>query len=286
MSSPQKILAFFAAGAVVVAAACNRTPEPLTPEAASAKGDALLREMSKNVAALQTFAYSAEERREQVSKGGAKTEVKTTRRVIVRRPNGIAFTGTGDRGETAGWYDGKQLTLVSNREKVWARGPMPPTLDEALDFLSAEYALHMPTADLLYSSPYDALMTKDTTGGWVDVQRIGDRDCDHLAYRQQVVDWEIWLDQNSRMPCQLKITYKTDPGQPTTTVAYRGLETPPVTDETFAAKVPEGYQRIKIIRHATVVDPKLGETASDAAPATAQPAKKKRAAEPAKKQPK
>ena len=30
---------------------------------------------------------------------------------------------------------------------------MPPSLDEALDFLSGEYAVQMPTADLLYSSP-------------------------------------------------------------------------------------------------------------------------------------
>jgi hypothetical protein len=285
MFNQQQILGLLAAGALLGATACNRTPEVLTPEAAAAKGDTLLREMSKNIAARQTFAYTADERREQVGQGGAKTEIKATRRVIVRRPNGVAFTGTGDRGETAGWYDGKQLTLVSNREKVWARGPMPPTLDEALDFLAAEYAVHMPTADLLYSSPYDALMTKDTTGGWVDVQKIGDLSCDHLAYKQQVVDWEIWLDQERHMPCQLKITYKSDPGQPSTTVTYHPLETPPVTDETFVAKVPEGYQRIKIIRHATVNDPKV-EAAPDAAPATAQPKKQRPAAEPAKKQPK
>ena len=61
---------------------------------------------------------------------------------------------------------------------------MPGTLDEALDFLAAEYDVRMPAADLLYSNPYEALMTSDTTGGWVDVQQIGGRTCDHLAYRQ------------------------------------------------------------------------------------------------------
>jgi hypothetical protein len=34
-----------------------------------------------------------------------------------------------------------------------------------------------------------------------------------------------------------------------------------VTDDTFKAKVPDGYQRIKIIRRATVIDPKLDEPA-------------------------
>jgi hypothetical protein len=266
MFTPQRILRFLAAGAVIVATGCNRTPETLTPEAAKAKGDALLKEMSKNMSAAQTFAFSAEERREKVSRSGTKTERHSIRQVVVRRPNGLAFTGKGEAGEVAGWYDGKHLTLVSNRNKVWARGPMPATLDEALDFLSEEYALQMPTADLLYTSPYDALMTKDTTGGWVDVQKIGDRSCDHLAYRQEVVDWELWLSPDRHLPCQLKITYKKDPGQPTTTVTYKGLETPQVSDETFTAKVPDGYTRIKIIRHATVRDPKVeAPSAPDAA---------------------
>ena len=267
----QHRLAFLVAAAIFVASGCSRSPEPLTPEAASAKGDALLKEMSKNMAALQSFAYSVEERREQVGRGGGKTERKATRRVFLRRPNSLAFTGTGDAGETAGWYNGKDLTLLSHRDKVWARGPMPPTLDEALDFLAAEYAVHMPTADLLYSSPYDALMTKDTTGGWVDIQKIGDRSCDHLAYKQAVVDWEIWLGPTGRLPCQLKITYKQDPGQPSTTLTYQGLDTE-VTDDTFTAKVPDGYQRIKVVRHATVNDPSVAKTS--VAPGAAEPPKK------------
>jgi hypothetical protein len=245
---------------VAVTTACSRQ-QTLSPEAASAKGDALLKEMSKNVSSLQTFAYTVDERRQ---KPGAKGERTVTRHVTVRRPNKVAFTGKGDAGDTAGWYDGKQLTLVSHRDKVWARGPMPPTLDEALDFLSNEYDVQMAAADLLYSSPYDAFMTKDTVGGWVDTQKIGDRDCEHLAYRQPVVDWELWLSSDRKLPCQLKVTYKQVPGSPSTLVTYRGgVETNQVTDDTFVPKVPDGYQRIKILRHATVIDPKLDEPAPE-----------------------
>ena len=56
MAHLQQTLGWLAAGALVVMAGCNRGPEVLTPEAASAKGDALLREMSTNLAAAQTFA--------------------------------------------------------------------------------------------------------------------------------------------------------------------------------------------------------------------------------------
>ncbi len=92
-------------------------------------------------------------------------------------------------------------------------------------------------------------------GGWVDVQKIGDVMCDHLAYKQQIVDWEIWLGPTRRLPCQLKIIYKNEPDQPSTTITFRdGDMSPQVSDETFTAKIPDGYQRIKILRHATVED--------------------------------
>ena len=263
MRNARRMLAFAAAGALVVVMGCSRPAQRLTPEEARAKGDTLLREMSKSMAALQTFAFTADERGERPGRDGKSATRNVTRRVTVRRPNGLAFTSKGgEAGDVSGWYDGAHITLVSHGHKVWARGPMPGTLDESLDFLAAEYRIPMPTADLFYSSPYDALMTKDTTGGWVDVQKIGTNDCDHLAYQQAVVDWELWLEPKRQLPCQMKITYKNEPGQPSTTVTYRGLEFPQVSNDTFAAKIPDGYQRIKIIRHATVQAPDVQEVPS------------------------
>jgi hypothetical protein len=50
-------------------------------------------------------------------------------------------------------------------------------------------------------------------------------------------------------------------------VTYHALEKPNVTDDTFTPTIPDGYQRIKILRHATVIDPKLDEPAPAAADA-------------------
>ena len=234
---------------------CSRH-ETLTPEAARSKGDALLRQMSQTLASTQTFSYTADEEVERIRGGGAKVTDRFSRKTIVRRPNQLTFTETGAEHAGAAWYDGKQLTIVSNRDQIWVRGPMPGTLDEAMDYVSAEYAVQLPTADLLYSNPYDALMTADTTGGWVNVERVGERSCDHLSYQQSVVDWQIWLTQDDRkLPCRLQITYKSDPGQPVTRVVFHDWNaTPTVSEATFTPAVPEGYRRIKIMRYATVED--------------------------------
>ena len=112
--------------------------------------------------------------------------------MVVRRPDGFTFRTEGGLGATV-WYDGKRATILSNEKKLWARGPMPPTLDEMLDYVAAVHDLKLPWADLLYSSPYDALMSPDTTGGWVGVETIDGKPYDHLAYQNPVVDWEIWV---------------------------------------------------------------------------------------------
>jgi hypothetical protein len=268
MLMTQRAPAMMAAALLALVTGCNQTTRSLTPEEARAKGDGMLRQMSQSAAASQTFSFTADEVRERVAANGAKTEARFTRQVTVRRPNALAFTSKGDERDSSAWYDGKFLTIVSHREKVWAKGPMPDTLDAAIDYLSAEYAIQMPTADLLYSSPYDALMTADTTGGWVDVQKVGDRSAEHLSYQQPVVDWEIWLTQDDRrLPIQFQITYKTEPGKPVVRVIYHDLNTSPqVSDDTFAAKIPDGYQRIKIMRHASVVDEKLEGAAATSGP--------------------
>ncbi|HEY7056818.1 MAG TPA: DUF2092 domain-containing protein [Vicinamibacterales bacterium] len=239
----------------VLAAGC--TPKPLTPEEARAKGDALLRQMSQTLAETRTFSYSAEETRERVQPDGTKTEDHFTRRVTLRRPDAVTFSDEGAAHDLAAWYSNSRLTLVSNHAKAWARGPMPSTLDEALDFVSSEYAIQLPTADLLYSSPYDALMTTDTSGGWVGAETIDGTACDHLSYSQALVNWELWLTQDDRhLPRQARITYKMDTGQPVTRVVFRDWNpAPQISDATFTPTVPDGYRRIKIMRYATVETP-------------------------------
>jgi hypothetical protein len=216
----------------------------------------MLRQMSQSLASSQAFSYRVEQEVEHVKAGGDRTKESFSRRTIVQRPNRLAFTDSGRDHDAAAWYNGKQFTVVMNRDKAWVRGPMPESLDEAMDYVSAEYAVQIPTADLLYSNPYEALMTADTTGGWVKVDNVDERTCEHLSFQQAVVDWQIWLTQDDRrLPCQLQITYKTQPGQPVTRVVFHDWNAAPaISDATFTAVVPDGYKRLKIMRYATVED--------------------------------
>ncbi len=231
-----------------------------------ARGDQILREMSNAIAGVKIMSFTAEEFSEKVGQGGQKTQTHIIREVVVRRPDGFRSLVEGDQGLNA-WYDGKELTLVSDAKKLWARGEVPPTLDETMDYVADVYNLKLPWADLLYSSPYEALTTTDTAGGWVDVETIEGKECDHLSYQQPVVDWQIWVTRSEHYAKQLQITYKLDPGAPVMRVIFRKMElSSPVDDKTFKAKVPDGYTQIPLVRREP--EPAPGGT-SEAAPSPA-----------------
>lgn len=273
MRRAPRIITLLLCSAIAIAGGCRRQ-ETLTAEAASDKGDALLRQMSRTLAASQQFTYNSEETRQRVRANGEKVEDVTRRQVSIRRPNRVALVAKDENHDGAAWYDGAYLTVVSNKNKAWARGPMPPTLDEAMDFLAAEYSIPVPTADLLYSSPYDALMTKDTTGGWVGEEKIGGQTCDHLSYKQADVNWDLWLAQDERkLPCQIRLVYNKQPGAPWTRVAFSNWNTAAqIADDTFTPKVPNDYERLKIMRNLTNRTAATTQAAPAAAPASPAPA--------------
>jgi hypothetical protein len=86
---------------------------------------------------------------------------------------------------------------------------VPSPIDHLIDELQDKYDGPVPGADLLQSNVCDALMpliidAKDLGSGV-----IGGVECDHLAFRTNEVDWQIWIAQGARpYPCRYVIPSK------------------------------------------------------------------------------
>ena len=226
-------------------ASCSR--EPTTPEARRQRGDEIIRKMSDHLARARTFAVETTDTRTR-AKGGKEIRVRTTRRLIVRRPDRLALRVGGDM-DLRGWYDGSKLTFVSDPQKVWARVNGAPTIDETLDRMADRLAMPMPMADFLYSSPYEALIGTKSAGGYVGRETIEGVSCFHVAYTHPAVDWDLWVaDSGDPLPKKLRVTTKTSTRARTTEVIFNkwtfGVEAP---DAAFAAEVPAGYERVPIV---------------------------------------
>jgi hypothetical protein len=219
----------------------------LSQNADSAKGDTLLKEMSRKLAGAQSFSFSTAEFHDRLKRSGQRIQINVTRDVLVQRPNQFWTRYKGER-DFEFWYDGKLLTGISNEKKIYIQHNMPPTLDESLDTLAQRFNLDLPMSDVLYSSPYDAFLNGQSRGGFEGKEVIDNVSCNHLSYTGASVDWQLWISEKDSLPCQLEMKYKTDKGNSLYKITFSNWNLKPkIKKDVFAFKIPEGHVRIPIL---------------------------------------
>jgi hypothetical protein len=145
-------------------------------------------------------------------------------------------------------FDGKTLTLLGKDANLFAKVEEPGTIDQLVDTLRDKYHRPVPAADLLLSDPYGQLMplvvdTKDLGSGV-----IRGVECDHLAFRTEEVDWQIWIAQGERpYPCRYVITSTKVTGSPQYTIDVRSWKTgDEVAPDSFSLEIPQGAKEISM----------------------------------------
>jgi hypothetical protein len=205
--------------------------------------------MSDLLARTPALSYATTQVFERVRRSGARVTERTSKQVVLKRPDGLSVRTQGEGRDGVLWYDGKTISVQANSRKVYATAPIQATLDQLIDYVSERLAVPLPTADLLYSSPYDSLVGPTTRGkyqGRGDVEGVA---CHRLAFEDEAVDWQICLDDGARpLPRRLEILYRTDRGQPRVTVTFTEWNlAPAIAADAFTFRVPEGYERVRMV---------------------------------------
>lgn len=207
----------------------------------------LVKAMSDYLAAQKAISFAFDANLEIVTKEQQKLELASSGTVILNRPDKIRTTRSGGFADVELVFDGKTLTLLSKNANLYTQLDIPGTLDHLVDELKDKYHRPLPAADLLLSNAYDQLMpdvidVKDLGSGV-----IGGVECDHLAFRNKEVDWQIWIAQGSRpYPCRYVITSKLVAGGPQYSVQIRDWKT--------GDKAAAGDFRFKVPANARKVD--------------------------------
>ena len=236
--------------ALVSLAGCGKQHDPTTPEEVSRRGEELLRKMSDTLKAAPALSFTVAESHERMRRNGQKEPYSLKRDVVVRRPDRLwsHTTGSDDR-DVRVTYDGKTVTVVGDKQKIYATIKAPATLDETLDLVSERYDLNMAVADFLYSSPHDSFADREAKGGWVKRTTVGGVSCEEVAYTMKAVDVTLSVTTaEPTLPCEASITYKQEPGQPVTRLVFSSwnLQAHP-EDSQFVANVPPGYELIPVV---------------------------------------
>src|SRR5512139_1641110 len=191
------------AGAQQAAPAPSPVPPPRNVEA---RADQELKRMGEFLAKLPHFALEAEETFDELPDGQLRRQLTNVRRIAVDRPNHFAADATGDTLNRAAWYDGRTVTVLDKEHNVYATIEAPATIDATFDKLQDEYGVVLPLADLLYADPYAVLMAGVTYVRYLGVHQAVGVDCHHLAFSQDTIEWQIWIDAGEKpLPRKLVI---------------------------------------------------------------------------------
>jgi hypothetical protein len=235
-------------------AAQEAPPPPIEPQLAPGsrlvepRVEELVRAMSDRLARATAFALEAEEVYEEVPEHSPRRQLTNVRHVVLRRPDRLAGDAAGDAVNRAFRYDGRTFSAIDHEQNVWASGAVPPTIDEALDWVFDQTGTVIPLADFLYGDAYARLMGSVQRGIYVGIHEAAGVACHHLSFEQATIDWQIWIDAGADpLPRKLVITYKTEDEVPQYAVTIRKWDLDPkVPESLFEFAPPAGATRIEV----------------------------------------
>ena len=207
---------------------------------------ALLRKSTDYLVATKQFSLVTDTTIEAVLADGQKLQFGHRVAATVQRPNKMRAERVGELIAQTFYYDGKTLSLNLPQQKYYATADVPPTLDGMLDTARDKLNVIAPGADLLYTNAYERLTEGLTSAFVVGKAVVAGATCDHIAFRNAEVDWQIWI-QEGAQPVARKfvVTSKRMPGSPQfTSVMSDWQMAPTITDATFSFVPPQGAQKI------------------------------------------
>jgi hypothetical protein len=243
--------------AVAAAAEEEVADEPTNPEAAiaaaiaadTAEAKALLKRSADFLAAQEKFGFDAELSFDVWQENGQVLEFGATREVTLRRPDRLRVDARTREGtERHLYFDGKTISIDLPDENAYVSVEKPGTLDAAIDYLVDDLETPAPLHDFLKSNFYADVDDQIRSGYVIGTETLGDRTCEHLAFRTAIVDFQIWVEAGDRpLPCRLVITYKRAAGSPEFRAAFTDWDLSPLTwDRTFAYDPPEDAERLSV----------------------------------------
>lgn len=208
--------------------------------------DALQR-MGGYLRGLNSFAVRSDFTVEEALDDGQKIMSTGAATYLVRMPDRLLIDLYTDTNEREFFYDGKTLTMYGPKIGYYASVPAPSTIGRALAMASEDYDIEVPLADLFVWGTKDDGSADLTSAFQVGVSKVGDRTCDHYAFRQPGADWQLWIEAgDDPLPCRIAITATDDPALPQYVSTITWTLDPSLPDSLFTFSPPAGAKRIPI----------------------------------------
>ena len=214
-----------------------------------ARADKVLRQMSEYLNSLDQFTFHAENTEEEILSSGQKLQRGIAVNMSVRRPGRFMADIKGDVLNQQLFYDGKTIKLYGKNVNYYATMDAPSTIEAALDHALESFGLRAPLADFISKGSYEFMVENVDSGFYVGLSSVHGVESHHLAFRQEDIDWQIWIENSKTpLPRKLVITSKRVTGAPQFTALLSDWNlSPKLKNSLFIFVSPDKAEKIEFV---------------------------------------
>jgi hypothetical protein len=203
-----------------------------------------LRKMGAFLREQQKFSVRSAMTTDDQLASGQKVQFAGTVELMVRRPDRMRADLRSDLKDQRFYYDGKTFTMFGERVGYYASFDAPPTLAELKTVLEKR-GIDLPLADLFYWGSDQDKSNEVTAATFVGTSTVEGTACNHYAFRQKDVDWELWVQQGQQpLPRKVVITTTSEKTRPQHSMVLTWDLSPQLGDDLFAFVPPPQAHRI------------------------------------------
>jgi hypothetical protein len=207
-----------------------------------------LKDMGAHLQTLKRFRVSTELTGERVLADGQKLQHSAMAEMDVVRPNMLRARMWSARAERELIYDGKTVTLWTPAQKYYSTVAFDGGLGELGKRLEERYGVEIPLSDLFIWGTPAAPLDKIESAMNAGQDFIGEDLCDHYAFRQGKIDWQIWITTGSKpLPRKVLITNRSDDARPQSVSVIDWNLQPTFKDSVFKFTAPKGATAVEIV---------------------------------------
>jgi len=202
-------------------------------------------EMSAYLGGQEAFSFDYDASLDVVTDQGQILTIASSGAVAMQRPDRITATRDGGFASVAFNFDGTSLTVMNRDENVYAKADMPGSVVHLIDELRDTYKRPLPAADLLLPDVQGALEPLFTDVKDLGSGVIGGVECDHLAFRTEGADMQVWIAQgDDPYPCRYSISNTAVDGGPHYVLDVEGWTTGPDAAPAAALEIPADAREV------------------------------------------
>lgn len=186
----------------------------------------LLKGMSDFVSGQKVISASFDASIEVITDELEKVQFNNSGEVLLARPDKFRASRVGGYADVELTYDGKTATVFAKGLNSYAQLQLAGSTDDLFERLRSDFGMQIPGADLLVTDVFDVLRADIVHAKYIGPAVIGGVECDHLAFRNDETDWQLWVQKGPQaIPRKLVITTKAVTGAPQYTLVIREWKT-------------------------------------------------------------